>query len=158
MMDSARGNTALRAGLAGAMLLASLSGLFGCTATQRSSPSESQLDSPGTFAPTPGEPSSAAFPLASPGPSSADRKDTLPWSLVEVQGRRLLIASSTQKCESPLGAVVTEKPSEVTITVISRQRESPCTQQKTTLRGWIQLNQPLDSRRLIDGVDGSSVR
>ena len=103
----------------------------------------------------------AITPLANrlPTDSSAATGETVPWTLVRVddEKNRIYLSAGQVSCAAPSVVHLQETPTEIIIAVAglpsSAPSDSPCTAQKVSLVGYVQLNGPVGGRRIVGNTE-----
>jgi hypothetical protein len=90
-----------------------------------------------------------------PTDSSPGTGETVPWTLVRIDNEtnRIYLSTGQVSCTVPSVVHLQETPTEIVITVTgapsSASFDSPCTAQKVSLVGYVQLSGPVGDRRLV---------
>lgn len=100
-------------------------------------------------------------PLANrlPTDSSPATGETVPWTLVRVDNEkdRIYLSAGQVSCAVPSVVHLQETPTEIIIAVTgppsSASSYIPCTAQKVTLVGYVQLNDPVGGRRIVGNTE-----
>lgn len=136
--------------IAGVVLLA------GCSVSvPRSAPSTDQSPpvASGAVPSTSAIPSNP-FPTTTLAPKGAVY---VPWILgkVDSQANRIYLSSSSAStdCKTPWRALVTETSTSITISVVAKSGQEPCTAEKKTLVGWVQLKGAIAARDIKHGPE-----
>lgn len=94
-----------------------------------------------------------------PTDSSPATGETVPWSLVRVDNEknRIYLSAGQVGCAMPSVVHLQETPTEIIIAVTgppsSAPSDNPCTAQKVSLVGYVQLNEPVGGRRIVGNTD-----
>lgn len=95
----------------------------------------------------------AITPLSNrlPTDSSQATGERVPWTLVRIDNERnrIYLSAGSVGCLVPHVVHLQETPTEIVIGVTVPSSGSPCTAQKVTLVGYVQLNGPVDGRRIV---------
>ena len=86
------------------------------------------------------------------GLSDHTRRVSVPWSLVQSEGRRLMIEFVSGGCESFDHAGATETNQQVTVAaydLLARKAGEACTSEVIFARSTLALRQPLGARKLM---------
>jgi hypothetical protein len=102
-------------------------------------------------------PIQASTPLSNrlPTDSSPVTGETVPWTLVRIdnEANRIYLSAGQVSCAVPSVVHLRETPMEIIIAVTGAQSSapvgSPCTAQKVSLVGYVQLNGPVGGRRIV---------
>lgn len=86
-----------------------------------------------------------------PTDSSAATGETVPWTLVRIDNEknRIYLSAGQIGCAVPSVVHLQETPTEIIFTVTGPPSGSPCTAQKVSLVGYVQLNDPIGGRRIV---------
>ena len=94
-----------------------------------------------------------------PTDSSTATGETVPWTLVRVDNEkyRIYLSADQVGCEVPSAVHLRETPTEITIAVTGPPSSvppgRPCTAQKVSLIGYVQLNGPVSGRRIVGNTE-----
>lgn len=95
----------------------------------------------------------AITPLANrlPTDSSTATGKTVPWTLVRIDNEenRIYLSAGQVSCKVPSVVHLRETPTEIILAVTGPPSGSPCTAQKLSLVGYVQLNDPIGGRRVV---------
>lgn len=138
---------------AASMLVAAVAilGLMSCSAgeQQPGGSKPASVTPPGKTSPS----IHAITPLANrlPIDSSAATGETVPWALVRIDNEknRIYLSAGQVSCAVPSVVHLRETPTEIILAVIGPPSGSPCTAQKMSLVGYVQLNDPIGGRRIV---------
>lgn len=83
--------------------------------------------------------------------SSAATGETVPWTLVRIDNEknRIYLSAGQVSCAVPSVLHLQETPTEIILAVTGQPSGSPCTAQKVSLVGYVQLNDPIGGRRIV---------
>lgn len=93
-----------------------------------------------------------------PTDSSKATGETVPWTLARVDNdkNRIYLSANQVSCEVPSVAHLQETPTEITIAVTGPDEVTlggPCTAQKLSLVGYVQLSSPVGGRRIVGNTE-----
>lgn len=135
--------------------------LFGLLSCGTGAPQGGGSQSGGSTSPLAGPPSktnpsiTAITPNANqlPVDSSPATGETVPWKLVKVdeEKNRIYLSAGQVGCAVPSVVHLQETPSEIVIAVSGAPSSTggPCTAQKVSLVGYVQLSGPVAGRRIV---------
>ncbi|MBT8163481.1 MULTISPECIES: hypothetical protein [Arthrobacter] len=91
------------------------------------------------------------FPELRPDTSPAATGDTVPWKLVKVDtvNNRIYLSAEQVSCTVPEMVHLQETPTEIIIAVTGKPTSTTCTARKVSLIGYVQLHDPIASRRIV---------
>jgi hypothetical protein len=151
--------TSVTKGVAAVLIIgAALFGLLSCgTGAPQNGGGQPAGSTPPQAAP-PSKASPSITPIAPnanqlPVKSSPATGETIPWKLVKVdeEKNRIYLSAGQVGCDVPSVVHLQETPSEIIIAVSSMQSpaDGPCTGQKVSLVGYVQLSEPVAGRRIV---------